>query len=149
MVFNKKYICDFHSHFGHRAPKTLGISYEGSDQVSFVMLRKVVGKLLIRMVVARGTNHWLAGCNFQLLTSNHYYVMKSVKTQKDEDLERFWVVELVEEIQGGSMDTPSHFPMHCSMHLSHLAIPELYPIITNWWSRKQTDFLSFVSYSRT
>lgn len=41
----------------------------------------------------------------------------------------------------------SPFPTPCPGHLFHLAVPDLDPFITNWWSSKCNGSLSFVSCS--
>ena len=46
-----------------------------------------------------------------------------------------WRLESMSHLEG-AWKLPALFPTPCPVHLSHPALPGLYPFITNWWSRK-------------
>lgn len=73
-----------------------------------------------------------------------------IKITKLQDLEGFWVAEhmvVMGEHYAQTRGSPRPFPTPCPGHLLHLAVSDLDPFITNWWSSKCNGSLSFVSCS--
>ena len=71
------------------------------------------------------------------------------KNPKRRDSGSIWVGEDSEPVVSlrRSWKLPVHSPIPCPMQLFYLAVPELYPLMINWYSSKQNVSLTSVSHS--
>lgn len=177
MIYYKKYTFGLCSCFWFRAPKTPGIfqSDDRKTKVSFIVLTTPLGMeagcrenqlckniqsslLLFPLCPLPPAPHqpktlWErmgAGNWVQSPMGKYLIMLMNEASMNCESMESFWVVEHVGMWGVSCLEKAWKLalsPMPCPVHLLHQAFLELYPFITNWWSRKWNVSLTSMNCS--